>query len=116
MRASRDGNRDNRITQEILVDAYGEEEQMMSWYYYLEDTIQFPFAAVCTKKRRSSPIHEGGSVEVVSMAPAEECDREMYVEIVWDCDTLAVPLSQLSAPNADVKTQEAIADWHYWVG
>jgi hypothetical protein len=50
------------------------------------------------------------------MAPEEECEQEMFVEIEWeDDDTLAVPLIQLEAPKADAETQQAIADWHYWV-
>ncbi|MGB3516274.1 MAG: calcium-binding protein [Elainellaceae cyanobacterium] len=30
-------------------------------------------------------------------------------------DSWAVPLIQMEAPEADVKTQQAIAAWHYWV-
>lgn len=116
VKSTQDAERDERIAMEIVVDAYDEAEQMMGWYCYLEDTMQFPFTAVCITKRSISPIHQGGTFQVVGMAPSDECEREMFVEIVWDCDTLAVPLSQLKAPNADEKTQEAIADWHYWVG
>jgi hypothetical protein len=110
-----DGEREERITMEIVVDAYGPEEQAMGWYYYLQDTMQFPFTAVCITKRRSSPIKEGETVQVAYMAPEDECEREMFVEIEWDGDRLAVPLSQLEAPEADEQTQQAIADWHYWV-
>ncbi|PSB23149.1 calcium-binding protein [filamentous cyanobacterium CCP1] len=106
---------EERITMEIVVDAYGAEEQAMGWYYYLQDTMQFPFTAVCISKRRISPLKEGATVEVVDMAPENECDREMFVEIAWEGDTLAVPLIQLEAIEADEKTQQAIADWHYWV-
>jgi Calcium binding len=116
MNTTQDAERDERITMEIIVDCYDEEEQMMGWYYYLDENMIFPFTAVCINKRSISPIHAGGKFEVVGMASADECEREMFVEIVWDCDTLAVPLSQLSAPDADAKTQEAIADWHYWIG
>ena len=100
---------------DIVVDAYSLEEQAMGWYYYLEDTMQFPFTAVCISKRRISPLKEEATVEVVGMAPEEECEQEMFVEITWDDDTLAVPLIQLEAPEADAQTQQAIADWHYWV-
>ena len=31
---------------EIVVDAYGLEEQAMGWYSYLEEKLQFPFTAV----------------------------------------------------------------------
>jgi hypothetical protein len=41
-----DAEREERITMEIVVDAYGPEEQAMGWYYYLQDTMQFPFTAV----------------------------------------------------------------------
>jgi hypothetical protein len=40
-------DREQRIALEIIVDAYGPEEQAMGWYYYLEDKLQFPFTAVC---------------------------------------------------------------------
>jgi hypothetical protein len=43
----RDEKREHRITMEIVVDAYGPEEQAMGWYYYLDDRMQFPFEAVC---------------------------------------------------------------------
>ena len=114
-KVSRDEEREGRITMEIVVDAYGPEEQAMGWYYYLQDTMQFPFTAVCVSKRRISPLKEGATVKVVGMAPEDECDREMFVEIEWEGDTLAVPLIQLEATEADEETQQAIADWHYWV-
>lgn len=77
--------------------------------------MQFPFTAICISKRRISPLKEGSTVEVVGMAPEDECEQEMFVEIAWDGDTLAVPLIQLEASEADTETQQAIADWHYWV-
>ena len=32
----KDEVRENRIIMEIVVDAYGSEEQAMGWYYYLD--------------------------------------------------------------------------------
>ena len=43
----RDAAIEERIRMEIVVDAYGPEEQAMGWYYYLQDTMQFPFTASC---------------------------------------------------------------------
>jgi hypothetical protein len=114
-RANRDPDREQRITMEIVVDAYEPEEQAMGWYYYLDDTMQFPFMATCISKRRSSPLKESAPVKVIGMAPEDECEHEMFVEVEWDGDVLAVPLSQLEAPEADEETQQALADWHYWV-
>ena len=111
----RDEEREKRITMEIVVDAYDAEEQAMGWYYYLQDTMQFPFTAICINKGRSSPLKEGATVEVVGMAPEGECEQEMFVEIDWNGDTLAVPLIQLEASEAEEETHQAIADWHYWV-
>jgi hypothetical protein len=33
-------DRDKRIAIEIVVDCYDEAEQMMGWYYYLEQTLE----------------------------------------------------------------------------
>lgn len=49
------------------------------------------------------------------MAPEDECMREMFVEIQWQDRTIGVPLAQLQPLDVDESTQEAIADWHYWV-
>jgi Calcium binding len=115
-KAERDGAREERIIRmEAVVDAYGAEEQVMGWYYYLDDKIHFPFTATCITKRSISPVSQGAKVEVVGMTDEDECTREMFVEIVWDCDTLAIPLSQLKPIDPDDDTLEAIEDWHYWV-
>jgi hypothetical protein len=114
-KVEQDEEREERITMEIVVDAYDAAEQAMGWYCYLENTMQFPFMAVCISKRRISPVKENVKVKVVGMPSADECEHEMFVEIEWDGDTLAVPLIQLEALDANTDTQQAIADWHYWV-
>ena len=81
---------------EIVVDAYGPEEQAMGWYYYLEEKLQFPFTAVCKVKRAISPLQVQDEVDVIGMAPEEECEKEMFVTVRWERDGLAVPLSQLT--------------------
>jgi hypothetical protein len=52
----REEEREERIIMEIVVDAYGPEEQAMGWHYYLQDMMQFPFTATYISKRRSSPL------------------------------------------------------------
>ena len=109
-------DREKRITMEIVVDAYGPEEQAMGWYYYLEEKLQFPFTAICNVKRAISPLHVQDEVDVIEMAPEEECEQEMSVTVRWERDGLAVPLSQLTPTNATAtQTKEAVEDWHYWV-
>ena len=51
----RDPIREDRIENEVIVDAYGPEEQAMGWYYYLEDKIRFSFQATCIAARRFRP-------------------------------------------------------------
>jgi hypothetical protein len=112
--APRDEEREERIAMEIIVDAYGPEEQAMGWYYYLQDCLQSPFLTTCIARRATSPLRIGDEVEVVGMAPEEECGHEMFVLMPWERDTLAVPLSQLEVIDADDETTQAVGDWHYW--
>ncbi len=111
----RDEEREQRIEEEIIVDAYSPEEQAMGWYNYLDDNLQFPFRARCIAERAISPLRIGDEVEVVGMAPEEECEHEMFVLMRWDRGTLAVPLSQLQGIDVGRETRRAIEDWHYWV-
>ena len=100
---------------EAIVDAYGPEEQAMGWYYYLEDKIQFPFQGRCIQVRNISPLRKKERVTVVRMAPENECMHEMFVKVQWQGRTFGVPLAQLQPISVDEETQEAVADWHYWV-
>jgi hypothetical protein len=112
-RPSRDEEREQRITMEIVVDAYTPEEQAMGWYYSLEERLHFPFVARCIAERSISPLRVGEEVEVVGMAPEEECQHEMFVLIRWERRTLAVPLAQLEGVAADEQTRQVIEDWQY---
>ena len=112
----RDEEREDRITMEVVVDAYDEVERATSWYYYLEDRLRFPFNAGCTAKRATSPLRLKNNVAVVGMPDEDECMRAMFVTIRKGKDHLAVPLAQLKpARDTDERTKEAIEDWHYWV-
>jgi hypothetical protein len=112
---AKDPIREDRIQNEIVVDAYGPEEQAMGWYYYLEDKISFPFQAKCIASRMVSPLRKGETVEVLRLAPEDACASDMLVLIRWRGRKMAVPLSQLAAIGPDESTQQAISDWHYWV-
>jgi hypothetical protein len=113
-RPKRDPVREDRIHEEAIVDARP-EEQAMSWYYYLEGKITFPFRAKCIAVTSVSPLRKDETVEVLRMANEHACEHDMFVQIRWQTRKLAVPLSQLEATNPDESTDEAIGDWHYWV-
>lgn len=107
--------REERIIDEVVVDAYGAEERAMGWYCYLENNLRFPFAAKCLVAKAVSPLIKGETVEVRRMAPADACSSDMFVVVRWQRRTMAVPLSQLSPLSADQSTVTAIGDWHYWM-
>ena len=111
----KDPVREDRIHNEAIADANGPEEQVMGWYYYLDDKIQFPFQAKCIAAKVVSPLRKGETVEVRRMAPEDDCSADMLVLIRWHDRTMAVPLSQLVAIDPNQSAAEAIGDWHYWV-
>ena len=107
--------RENRIAMEATIDAYGEIERAIGWYYYLEGRLVFPFNVRCKVKRASSPLKEGEVVQAMSMAHEDECEHEMYVTVVHNGEDLAVPLAQMESLSENPDTVEAVGDWHYWV-
>jgi|SRR5665213_916286 len=113
----RDSRREARIDQEAVVDAYTSDERAMGWYYYLEGKVKFPFTAICTTRRATSPFAVGESLSVIGLAPEEDCMAEIIVITEFSGRTLGVPLAQIRPRNADVSTaaKQAIEDWHYWV-
>ncbi len=112
----RDDEREERIHNEAIVDAYGPEEQALGWYYYLEGRIRFSFKARCIAARKTSPLKIGEVVEVTEMADEDDCISDMLVIIRLGDRTFGVPLAQLEPTAGDETMIEAIKDWHYWVG
>jgi len=114
-RPNENREREDRFTDEVVVDAYGEEERAMGWYYYAANNIAFPFKARCSLKRSTSPLKAGDVVEVTGMAAEDDCMQELMVLIKWDDEDLAVPLIQLESPGSTGLTRQVLADWKYWV-
>jgi hypothetical protein len=110
-----DKDREARIHDEIVVDAYGPEEQAMGWYVYMENKLEFPFLTRCVADRAISPLRVDDQVEVIGMGPEDECAREIFVLTPWDRRSLAVPLMQLKVVRGEGETHEAVEDWRYWV-
>ncbi len=47
-RIEKDEEREECIHNEVIVDAYDAEEQAMGWYYYLAESMTFPWERRCT--------------------------------------------------------------------
>lgn len=110
--------REHRIAQEIVVDAYSEDERALGWYYHLEGKLEFPFTGRCVDARKGSPLKKGETVEVTALAPEDDCMHAMRVLVqvaAMPGRVFAVPLDQLQPTNATARTREAVADWCYWV-
>lgn len=107
--------REARIIDEIIVDAHTNEERAMSWYYYLESELRFPFEAECVKQWPISPLRKGEKIQTTGLAPAEHCVHQILVQGQCGDRSLSVPLAQLRLIGTDKATAQAIADWHYWV-
>jgi len=114
-RPREESDREHRIAEEVIVDAYDSVERAMSWYYYLEGKLRMPFAASCIVKRQSSPLKVGERVNIVGMASEDECMSEVLVVVTRSKAKLAVPLGQLRCESGDEQTCEAVEDWHYWL-
>ncbi len=106
--------REHRIEQEIVVDAYTSEERAIGWHCYLDGKLRFPFKAKCIAVREISPLRKGEEVEVLGMAPEDDCMRETFVRAQFAGRKLGVPLAQIEPIAADAATREAVADWRYW--
>jgi hypothetical protein len=111
----RDEEREERIQMEIIVDAYYQDEQAMSWHIYLEETMDFPFDARCIEKQEVSPLETGETVRVIGKPSSEPSLSQQFVTIDWMDREFGVPLSQLEPVEASDDTEQAVSDWHYWL-
>jgi Calcium binding len=81
----------------------------------IDGKMKVPFKARCRFARLTSVLKVKEEVEVLGMAPEEECESEMFVWVRRADERIAVPLAQLRPLSKDQETQEAVGDWLYWV-
>ena len=53
-----DPDREERIANEVTVDAYGSEEVMVGWLTYLQDNLACPFEAECIEEMKSRCVFQ----------------------------------------------------------
>ena len=111
----RDEQREKRISGRIIVDAYTRDEQAMGWHIYLDETMAFPFEARCIEARDVSPLETGETVRVIGKSSSGPTLSRQFVTVEWTDRELGVPLGQLEPVDASDDTEQAIADWHYWL-
>lgn len=107
--------REERIRDEIIVDANGEDEVLMGWLTYLQDNLPCPFQAECIEEKKISPLQKGEKVTVLELLDDEEyLGGDFFVRIEWMGRKMGVPLTQLKPLKVDKETKQAIEDWQYW--
>ena len=115
-RPAKEPDREERILDEIVVDAYNADEKASGWFCYLEDRLACPFTAKCVQEMEVSPLKDGEQVTVLKLLALDDPARgAFFARVGWQGRTMGVPLAQLSAVEADEETTEALADWRYWV-
>src|SRR5450631_3524039 len=97
MACARDEIREDRIAMEAVVDAYDSSERAMGWYYYLDSKMKVPFNARCRLTWPVSILKVKEVVEVLGMAPEEECENEML-------SGFGVPASKSRCPSGAIAT------------
>jgi len=107
--------REERIANEVTVDAYGSEEVMVGWLTYLQDNFACPFEAECIEEMKISPLRKGEKVTVFELVDADEnLGGDFFVLIEWGGRKMGVPLAQLKPLGVEKETRQAIEDWQYW--
>ncbi len=107
--------REERIVNEVTVDAYGSEEVMVGWLTYLQDNLACPFEGECIEEMKISPLRKGEKVTVLELIDSDEdLGGDFFVLIEWMGCKMGVPLSQLKPLKTDQETKQAIEDWQYW--
>lgn len=107
---------DERLYDEILVDCRDEGEQNMSWFYYCQDELEFPFEAnIELKKRGGGKISK--KINVLNLFPDDsnfERNFELKVEIELDDYIIDIPITKLTDIKGTENTIEIIEIWKYW--
>jgi Calcium binding len=113
----KDKKREARIYEEIVVDAYDDEEILSSWYHYLADTLEFPFEVyVRVDNPENSIMNILATVQ--AMADIRFCSvRNMWLQahVKHSSWYFNVPMSEIVEAKAGKQTIQALSDWKYWI-
>ena len=110
----KDPAREERIGDEIIVDANGEDEVLMGWLTYLQDNLACPFNAECIEQKQISPLRKGEKVTVLELVSEYDSGNDFFVLIEWSGRKMGVPLAQLKPLKVSKETKQAVEDWQYW--
>lgn len=103
-------DRDQRL-EAILVDAYGQSEELTAFEVYLNDTLDFPFSAEWRDP------DEPGHSETVKVTGVSDVDerRGVLLAINRGGKDRRVPAEQLWAKGQNSRNATILDDYRYWV-
>jgi hypothetical protein len=114
-----ESNHQDRIDYKILADCYNDYEQGQAWTLYLLDNMDCPFEAIYTGQSKLS-IALQQEITVLALINSIHDSEEEFecffakVEVEVGDTLYEVPLSDLNILSADLRTQQAVADWQYF--
>jgi hypothetical protein len=111
---------DQKIMDEIIVDCEDQYDQNMSWFYYVQEEIAFPFIAYVEvrKKKQRSGTQVFKKVNVIGLATDDsnfDNNFDLKVDVEFDDYIIEFPLSKLEDVRASESTIETIELWKYWI-
>jgi hypothetical protein len=95
-----------------------DDKRIISWYYYLEEVLEFPFQAYISVKKPKEKEATRVLVSVRAMADVDLCSiYNMWVQVqAQDVDLhFNVPMRDILEAKAGEQTIEALIDWRYWI-
>ena len=108
-------DREKRIRNDVVVEAYESFDVILCWLTYLEEKLEFPFEAECIETRKISPLRKGEKITALELLSEDEnIGGDFFVRIEWMGRKMGVPLAQLKPLKVSKETRQAIEDWQYW--
>lgn len=110
-----DEEREDRIIMEVIVDCYDDEEELMGWFYYLHDGLNFPIDAVANLPLRGGQS-EQKKVQIVEVDPKAEEGKSMKLGVTEEGSNRVSYISpeHLVSIDTSEENRQIINDWLYW--
>ncbi|MCW5921270.1 MAG: hypothetical protein KIS77_02930 [Saprospiraceae bacterium] len=115
MPPSHDPAREHRILDEIIVDCYDEEEELMGRYYYMTDNLEFPITATARMPLRGGTTEEK-TEQIVEVDPKSETGSPIRLGVAEEGSERIHHISPADLVRLDTTPEnlEIINDWLYW--
>lgn len=105
--------RRDRIRNEIIMDAYGDEEVNMSWYYHFEENLVFPFLAYVHTEYKNG--NKGMiSTEVVKIVSSTH-EEILFGGFYSGCEAMVkFKITDISSIIDEEENIDILNDWLFW--